>query len=180
MEVKTRKKKGFTDDELKKYSIVLNNPFLTDFTLKAKSFEKEGNELMIGDGDDAHILSDSVLFESDKFTKFYSSPERRLHLATLSPRGHHLLSWVSQKICDGNDLIWINRHAYMDESGIKRQETYISAVSDLVEHKVLNRASFSVDVYWINPYFFFKGNRLKKYGSYLKKENIKSFKKSKK
>jgi hypothetical protein len=44
----------------------------------------------------------------------------------------------------------------MDESGIKRQETYISAVSDLVEHKVLNRASFSVDVYWINHISFLR------------------------
>ncbi|MEB4918416.1 hypothetical protein RXP95_29895, partial [Pseudomonas aeruginosa] len=133
----------------------------------------------IGDGEDAYILHDLTLYEDDAFTKVYCSPDRRMHLAMLSPRGHHLLSWVAQKIDHGNDLIWINRHAYMEESDIKRPETYVSAAADLVEHKILNRASFSVDVYWINPFFFFKGNRLKKYASHIKKENVKTFKNKK-
>ena len=175
-----RKKKGFTKEELHKYSIALNNPFLSDFTIKAKSFEKSGNDEHIGEGDDAFILQDVTLYEDDAFTKMYCSPDRRMHLAMLSPRGHHLLNWIAQKIDPGHDLIWINRHAYMEESEIKRQETYVSAVADLVEHKILNRASFSVDVYWINPFFFFKGNRLKKYSTHIKKENVKTFKKSKK
>ena len=175
-----RKKKGFTDEELRKYSNALNNPFLSDFTIKAKSFEVAGQETRGGDGDESFIMSDTALYESDSFVKVYCSPDRRMHLATLSPRGHHLLNWIGQKIGHGVDLIWINRHAYMEESDIKRSETYISAVADLVEHKILNRASFSVDVYWINPFFFFKGNRLKKYATHLKREDIKGFKTIKK
>lgn len=131
----------FTAEELIKRAKKYSNPFLNGVDIEVEDIEEVKN--------------------TDSFVKVYCSPDRRLHLAMLSPRGHHLLNWIGQKIDHGVDLIWINRHAYMGESDIKRAETYISAVADLVEHKILNRASFSVDVYWINPFFFFKGNRLK-------------------
>lgn len=166
-------KKKFDIELLKRYSNAMSNPFVGEFRIKANSFEKEGTNTPIGEGDDAYILFDRILYESDPFVRSYCSSDRRLHLARLSPRGHHLLNWIYQKIEYGIDLIWINRHAYMEESGIKRSETYVSAVADLVEYKLLSRAPFSVDVYWINPYFFFKGNRLKKYPEQINKEDVK-------
>jgi hypothetical protein len=152
--------KKFTTEELRKKAIEYRNPYT------GVHVEIEGVE--------------EVDERPDSFVKVYCSPDRILTMVMLSPRGHHLLNWIGQNIDHGVDLIWINRHAYMEESGIKRSETYISAVADLVEHKILNRASFSVDVYWINPFFFFKGNRLKKYATHLKKEDIKGFKTVKK
>ena len=174
---KNRKRKEFTEEELRRYSIVMDNPFLTEFTLKVNGVNQDGNNIMIGDGDDAYIMQDTVLYESDRFAKIFCSTDRRKHLALLSPRAHHLYGWIVQKIESGNDLVCIDRHSYMSESSIKRQETYLAAISDLIEFSVIAKSGLSIDTYWVNPFFFFKGNRIKKYVNYIKKGDVKKKKK---
>lgn len=167
-----RSLKEFDNDTLKRLSVIWNNPFLVDFKLKARSFKFAGKDMDIGEGDDAWILSDVILSEHDKFTKVYCSPDRRKHLALLSPRSLHLYYWIIQNIDDGSDLIWINRHLYMRESEIKRQETFVGALAGLIDNSVLSKAPKYTDLYWINPYFFFKGNRIKKYKNLITKQDI--------
>jgi hypothetical protein len=59
----------------------------------------------------------------------------------------------------------------MQENKISSLNTYKDAIKELIKYGFVNSTTVQ-DVYWINPEFFFKGDRLKKYSSNVKKEDI--------
>lgn len=168
-------KKTYTADELERLSVVQPNPLVDGSVLRgmAKS-DAASRDLRIGDGDDSLDVGHAYLIEGEEYAKIFTTATNRKLLSNLSPRGVHLLMWLINKVIKKCDLIHIDRHSYMKESGISRQETYMNAIADLVMAKILYRYPLYTDLYFVNPHIFFKGNRLFKYRALLKPEKIKN------
>jgi len=170
-------KKTYTADELERLSIIQPNP-LVDGGLMRGSAKKDpsAEEIRLGDGEDTLPIGNAILLEGDDYVKVFTTAANRKMLSNLSPRGVHLLMWLIQKVIRKCDLIHIDRHQYMKESEISRQETYMHAIADLVMARILYRYPLYSDLYFVNPHVFFKGNRLLKYKDLLDPERIRNAK----
>lgn len=94
--------------------------------------------------------------------KLYCTSERRKLTSHLSVRAKELMVWIMYELDFGKDYIWINKGLYMHENEIKSVDTYKAALSDLIRNCYITPTSVH-GVYWINPDFFFKGDRIGKY-----------------
>lgn len=112
------------------------------------------------DGED--MLPVKRKLEKDEFCKFYCSSERRVKINSLTLRGKELLLWILFELKYGQDWIWINKERFMKESGISAVNTFKGALKDLIRNGVL-ATTIETDTYWINPFYFFKGNRVNKF-----------------
>jgi hypothetical protein len=168
-------KKTYTADELERLSVVQGNPLVNGGLLKGSAKkEVSADEIRLGDGEDSLDIGSAVLFEGEEYVKLFTNVENRKLLSGLSPRGVHLLVWLMHKVIRKCDLIHIDRHKYMKEADISRQETYMHAIADLVMAKILYRYPLYSDLYFINPHVFFKGNRLLKYKDLLDPKKIRN------
>lgn len=100
--------------------------------------------------------------EYTEFTKFYNSPERRKVRNALSTKAKSLLFWIMDELEAGADHIWINKQRYMEELSISSIDTYKNGITELIRYALIVPTIIK-DVYWINPDFMFKGDRIKKY-----------------
>jgi len=107
--------------------------------------------------------------EATPFTKLYVTSERRLIMSKLSPAAKELFLWVMLEIDSGRDALWINKERFMLENETSLN-TYKKALEELIRYSFL---AFTIvkDVYWINPDFFFKGDRVSKYPKNIKHIN---------
>jgi hypothetical protein len=110
---------------------------------------------------DGLLLPVSVEVEKTPYTKLYVDSLRRLVISGLTPSAKELYLWVMFEIEHGKDALWINRERFMLENNTSLN-TYKKALDELLRYALL---AFTVvkDVYWINPDFFFKGDRISKY-----------------
>lgn len=99
--------------------------------------------------------------EQEQFTKVFNKSAYRLHIMSLSPKARDLYLWLIYEIDCGKDYIWVNKERYMEELNVS-VNTINSAIQDLIASIVIVPSAIK-DVFWINPLFFFNGNRLEKY-----------------
>lgn len=168
-------KKTYTAEELERLSIVQPNPLVNGGELRGSAKKDPSvEEIRLGDGEDTLPIGSAILLEGEEYAKIFTTAANRKLLSGLSPRGVHLLMWLIYKVIKKCDLIHIDRHSYMKEAGISRQETYMHAIADLVMAKILYRYPLYSDLYFINPHVFFKGNRLLKYKDLLDYKKIRN------
>ena len=117
---------------------------------------------------DGTLLPLKLEVEATPYVKVYITPERRLIISKLSPAGKELLLWLMYELETGKDYLWINKSRFMLENSTSLN-TYKKAVDELVRYGML---AFTVvkDVYWINPDFLFKGDRISKYPKNIQKK----------
>jgi hypothetical protein len=85
----------------------------------------------------------------------------------LTGRAKELYLWVMYELDKNEDFVWINVQRYMEECNVSSMTTYRDTVKDLQKSLIISPTTIK-DVYWINPLFFFNGNRLEKYETKLK------------
>ncbi len=117
------------------------------------------------------LLNKTGDIEVNIFTKMYVGAERRLLINKLTTRSKELYLWLMFEITSGEDQIWINKYRYMNENKVNSLTTYKDAIKDLIKNSILKKTKVQ-DVYFINPDFFFKGNRINKYPNKLKRKDI--------
>jgi hypothetical protein len=105
--------------------------------------------------------------EADTYSKVYNKSDYRLYISSLPKRAKELYLWIIYELDCNKDYVWINRERYMMENDVSKNTT-TEAINDLVKANVLFISTIQ-SVYWVNPYFFFSGNRLEKYKNYLLK-----------
>ena len=103
---------------------------------------------------------EDLTFEYKKFTKVYSVPENRKLIAKLSDKAKSLYLWIIQVVPEGQKYFWMNRDLYTEENDIKSNTTIVNAIKELVKAQIISKSGVT-NYYWINPEFFFCGNRLK-------------------
>ena len=134
------------------------NPCVTNLQIIVSKIEFKGQYKRVDD-----ILLPVVKeVEKTPYSKLYCTSGRRLIINQLSPRTKELLLWLMFEIESSEDFIWINKQRYMQENNISSINTYKEAVKELVRYAFLS-PTIITDVYWINPSYFFKGDRIKKY-----------------
>ena len=79
----------------------------------------------------------------------------------LSSRARDLFLWITYELDSGKDFLWINKVRYMKECTVSLN-TYKESILDLTTAGVITPTVYH-DTYWINPLFFFNGDRIKKY-----------------
>lgn len=106
-------------------------------------------------------------YEAVPYCKIFADAERRLKMVSLAPRAKDLLLWIMYECKVGKDYIWVNKVRYMEENGIGSINTYRTALNELIKKKYIGLTVVS-DTYWINPTFFFNGNRIKAFPDNVK------------
>jgi len=106
--------------------------------------------------------------ENEHIVKVYTSVANRKIIALLSANSLRLFMWIIYEVKYGRDLIWINKKRYMEEAQISSRTTYARSVAELTRYELI-KLSNEKEVYWINPRYFFKGSRLKKYSNKIKR-----------
>lgn len=158
------------------------NPFTNNWTYNVRKVNHKPPYEIIGRTHDGHpiinVLEAPVeeqFKEQEAAARIYTSEEFRKAKAKLTPRALHLFMWMIDTIDSGSDLVIVNVNRYVAESeGIEynpasnkkpssgKYNTYKLSWEELV-HKGMITTTTQQNVFWINPAFFFKGNRIKKY-----------------
>jgi hypothetical protein len=138
------------------------NPFSFSLEINVKKLEVP-NSYKLKDGFSLPVVNE---LEATPFTKLFQSPERRIIVSNLSMSAKELILWLMFEIDAGNDSIWINRDRFMLENSTSLN-TYKKALEELVRYALLAQTVIQ-GVYWFNPDFFFRGDRLKKYPKNIK------------
>lgn len=117
--------------------------FLVDKKLKEISIEQES------------------IFNNESYTKIYTRASLRLHIMALPEKAKSLYLWLVYELDNNVDYVWINRDRYMKECTVSIN-TAKAAIQDLCTTGIITPTIFA-EHYWINPLFFFNGNRITKY-----------------
>lgn len=142
------------------------NPF-------ARSLKIPVNELVSGkywektDSDGVPVVAPAEMeYEAGNYCKVFIDAARRDMVAMLSARAKDLLLWFIYETETGKDWVWINKGKYMKDNGVKSINTYKSAIKELMSGGYISPTIYQ-NTFWINPYVFFNGSRLKKYPNNL-------------
>jgi hypothetical protein len=139
------------------------NPF--SYTLEIPVVKMDDTSKFVKQSDGELYFAENT-FEYEKSIKVYVSSTRRKVINQLSPNASKLLHWVEQELDYNKDYFWLNKARYMDETGVA-YNTYKKSVGELQQYGFIS-LSVVTDVFWINPHFFFFGNRIGKYPKSVK------------
>lgn len=106
--------------------------------------------------------------ERTSFARIYTTSQRRTILSACSPQAKSLFLWIIFEIDYGKDYLWINKNRYMEENLVSLA-TYRRSIKELHRYNLI-QPSVKKGIYWINPDFVFKGNRVEKYPANVKIE----------
>lgn len=135
------------------------NPFLGNLKIQVNKVTFERQYQKDKDGEWMPVEKD---LEVDNSCRVYVGKDRRLKMINLSARAKDLLLWIIYEAESQSEWLWINKHRYMAESGVSSINTYKSALVELIKNGYLI-SSVVKDTYWINPDYFFSGNRVNKF-----------------
>lgn len=133
--------------------IPINNITLKNQFKFTGETDKEGNKL---------VDTITVKAEATGFTKLYITAENRKLISLITQRSKDLLLWIMYELEAGFDYVEINSKRYMKEAGIKSVNTYKEAIKDLIRYDIIARTRDD-KVFWINPEYLFRGDRIKKF-----------------
>lgn len=116
--------------------------------------------------EDGDLLPAKKEVEATPFVKLYVTSERRLIISKLSTASKELFLWIMLEVDAGKDALWINKERFMLENNTSLN-TYKKGMDELIRYAFL---AYTVvrEVYWINPDFFFRGDRVSKYPNNIK------------
>lgn len=103
--------------------------------------------------------------EATHYTKVFGVEGAQQQVGDLPIRCKELYLFLIHGLKPAQDIIRIDRKEYMKQMGIKSVNTYKKAVMGLCDGLYIqphHNPKF-VSVYWINPHYFFKGSRVRKY-----------------
>lgn len=140
------------------YSTLGINPCRANLKIPVGYLEFKDSFQKDFDGEWLHTRK--VVDKSASCRLFTSSINRRV-VSKLSLCGKGLYLWIMYEIETGNEALWINKVRYIEESGVSLN-TYKKSIDELVRHAII---AYTVvkEVYWINPAYFFSGDRIKMY-----------------
>lgn len=149
--VMKRKKPDFANEKMG------NNPFESGLEIYVnKKFKKVTNKY---DEPDQQEFD----YEATPYTKVFDVPNDRKNVIDLPIRCKELYLYFIHSLTPAHDYLWIDKGVYMKHMGIKALNTYKQAVIGLCEAGYIAKHARLANVFWINPYYFFKGSRINKY-----------------
>ena len=130
------------------------NPFLKG--LVVKNLHKGRSYVSDGMGG-VHLGSRDMLVEQIEKVSVYLENRNKLVAMELSSAGKNLLVWLLYNLRLKEDVVKIDRKRVAADTGVKSASVY-RGIRNLEQANIIRRSA--VGVYWINPYFFFRGSRV--------------------
>lgn len=138
------------------------NPFTINYHLLVKAFSPENN-YKIEDGLKLPVHIDIEYYPQVKWNK---TTTHKQGILTLEPISIKVLMWISMSLQYNHDIIYINRKRVMEECNLSKP-TVVKAMTELQTKGFIIYSGIR-SLYWINPEYFFAGNRIKKYSENIK------------
>lgn len=142
------------------------NPFLEYMRIYALNVKEKVEMFEKSDGvvvsvDNTASFKSSRKYDIEHYFKCFNRSYNRKLIGGMSLRAKELLWFIAFEMKPGFDYVIISRERFFSENlGSKRG--YNKCVSELIEKQVIAKTRF-LDVFFINPQFFFNGNRIKKF-----------------
>lgn len=134
------------------------NPFVQALQLKATTFKADGYV-----GEESGIrYPKRYMRDQTPSTKVFDTSMLRKTTMGLSGTSLKIYLWFIFKATSEHDYIKLNRLAFMKEAGITSKTTVNTGLDALIRYEIIAKSNLK-DVYWFNPLYFFRGDRLKKY-----------------
>ena len=150
------------------------NPFVFGLKIPVRMFRKKHENAVSTDKNILHRFEvnttvQSVVIEQLPITKVFTPFEYREHIAILSKDAKCLMLWLLYELTAGQDWFQLNRKRYIDETKLSYVDLNRS-ISHLINAGIICQTSIK-DCFWINPMFFFAGDRISKYPDNLVGDN---------
>lgn len=117
--------------------------------------------------DGEHYLPNEIEYEDSIYTRIYTDKTLREITNTLSSVSCKIYLWIIHAIYKQEDYIFIDRKRIMEELQIKSVNTLKKSYDELTRYGFIT-PSREKDIWWINPMYFFKGNRVIKFPKCVK------------
>ena len=149
--------------ELKKSKLLKDNPFLKDFYISVSILKDDNNYIKDPNENDALYTPKVYHFERQINSKVFRSKHTKQIVLKLNSNAKDLLWWIMFELQVKTDYIIINKTDCSKDLtvSVKTVERALKTLCSK-EVKILSKSK-EVDVYYLNPIFFFSGNRTKKY-----------------
>jgi hypothetical protein len=155
-----KKAKGIDESKL------VYNPFCETLEIKISQIEDRSKTLVTDDGEKVPAY---YYVEKDKATRIYLSAANRNTVMGLSTGAMRMYMFILHDITPANDWITVLPEWYKENGG-KSLNVYKQAIEELVAAKYITPTIYKW-TYWVNPRFFYPGNRINKYPDNLKVMN---------
>lgn len=139
------------------------NPFTV--ALRIPVTKVISNVEFVQDISDGIFHNKAFFLEKVKKTSIYHCESCRDNTIGLTDKALRLYMWILMSIEPNKDYIQINQEYYMKKSGTKSINTFKAAITELSRYLYISAVPGFKSIYWINPMFYYSGNRLNKYPS---------------
>ena len=149
--------------ELKLSKHLKNNPLTKGFIISVSVLKDNNNYIKHPEENDALYTPKEYYFERQINSKVFRSKHTKQIVLNLNPPAKDLLWWIMFELQAKTDYIHINKTDTSKELKVSTK-TIERALKTLCskEIKILCKSK-EIDVYFLNPIFFFSGDRKKKY-----------------
>jgi len=143
------------------------NPFIVkqnaikygNFEVKCRAYnDKEGN--IVGYG------------EETLFTRVYKNKKNLSTISSLTPKGKALFLWIIYSISFYRGFVFLNEKRIKGMAKGLSQNSFKDAIDELGKEQIIS--VYIHPYYWVNPRFFFLGNRAYAFENYRKPRNLKT------
>jgi hypothetical protein len=135
-------------------TIEKDNPFIDGLDINA-------DNLVYVDEDEKQVASFNI--ETSDSVTLYFNKEKKDVIRKLSPSSKQLFVWLLLELPRNKDYIWFNRPRYRSSSKSSTSDPTIKkSIEELVENNIIAITAI-FDVFYINPYYFYNGNRTKQF-----------------
>jgi hypothetical protein len=142
------------------------NPFLSHLRIEFVQAKKKS--VFFGRNDSGKETVDWFYRERAEKTSVYKTPVFYELLPTLQPKSHLLILYIIMNLGWGMDRMELNREKICTWGGFSAA-SYYTALGELIDCGVV--CKYKNSVFWINPAYFFKGDRFK----YASENNVSIF-----
>lgn len=133
------------------------NPFLFNAQIEVIQYRRKSIEYISDPG--VIATQTSVFVEREKPIKLYRFAELSALLGSLKNKcTYRLLLHIYDNIAENSDTIKLEREVIYEATGLRRT-SYYDAIHELLSLQLI--AKKSQNVYYINPNYLFKGDRIK-------------------
>lgn len=146
--------------------LLTENPYKTSLAIPVR---KVISNIEFAENTEGVLVNKVFYSEVTKKVEVYIHENSRSNVENLSDKAQRLylhLLYTIDRDCEWN---YINKEFYMKKNGIKSLTTVKNAINELHRYGFIQPAPVK-GVYWINPYRFFAGSRIKHFKDNLKVE----------
>jgi hypothetical protein len=150
-------------------NLLKTNPFVVNYAIPYRVISKEKllSENVGVHNEHTGTIKERFKIDQTPFTKVFQDVGYRDVIMRYSENALRLFVWITFNLNSGEDYIWINHTLFLKKTDIIKKKDYEEALQELIRYGLLAYSPIA-DVYWVNPFIIFCGNRVIKYPNNLK------------